>query len=198
MPSRRPSTDDPDDALLCERAQRGDRAAWRSIVRRHTPSVYRLAARMLGAGAEAEDACQEAFMQAYRSFEHFDLSRPLGPWLGRVTYHTCLKRLAKTSRQAPPMDPSEVARVDAGGAASPELQASSRQPGQIVLAALDELSAQDRALVTLRYMDGLTDLEVSEAVGMNHNTVRTRLHRARLVLQRVLAPLIGGGRNEIG
>ena len=65
----------------------------------------------------------------------------------------------------------------------------------VVLDAMAQLSAQDRALVTLRYVDELTDLEVGEAVGMNRNTVRTRLHRARMVLMRALAPVLGGGRS---
>ena len=63
--------------------------------------------------------------------------------------------------------------------AGPEREAASREAGQLVVTAMDRLSVQDRALVTMRYREGLTDLEVGEAVGMNRNTVRTRLRRAR-------------------
>src|SRR5690349_11923874 len=95
------------DAELCRDARRGDARAWRMLVRRHTPRVYRLAARMLGPGAEAEDACQEAFMRAHASFDGYDPERPLGPWLGRITYHACLKRLAKAKQLGPTLEGGE-------------------------------------------------------------------------------------------
>ncbi len=186
----RARTEEEIDTELSQAARRGDARAWRALVRRHTPRVYRLAARMLGPGAEAEDACQEAFMRAHASFESYDPERALAPWLGRITYHACLKRLAKAKQLGPTMESFEGAELVDG--ATPEGEVSARETNALVLAALDQLSAQDRALVTLRYMDGLTDLEVGETVGMNRNTVRTRLHRARLVLQGALAPLLGG------
>lgn len=183
---------DASDAELVEGARRGDAQAWRAIIRRHTPALYRVAARMLGAGAEAEDACQEAFMNAYRGFAGYDEARALGPWLARIVYHVCLRRLSAPSRRALPADPSDLDAVGDSLAPSPERAVASGEVGAIVGAALGHLSAQDRALVTLRYVDGLTDVEVGEAVGMNRNTVRTRLHRARLVLQKVLGPMLSG------
>ncbi|MCC6624252.1 MAG: RNA polymerase sigma factor [Deltaproteobacteria bacterium] len=186
--------DEETDVELSRRALRGDARAWRTIIRRHTPMAYRLAARMLGPGAEAEDATQEAFMKAHRGFASYDPARPLAPWLGRIVYHTCLRRLASGARAGVATDPADLARVEDATGASPEKELATREAGDLVRAALERLSAQDRALVTLRYVDGLTDLEVGEAVGMNRNTVRTRLHRARLVLQKVLGPALGGRR----
>lgn len=147
---------------------------------------------MLGPGAEAEDACQEAFMRAHRGFASYDPARPLGPWLARITYHAALKRLAAPARRGEAIDPGELERIEDLAGMTPERAAADLETGALLAAALGQLSAQDRALVTLRYVDGLTDLEVGEAVGMNRNTVRTRLHRARLVLQKVLGPVLGG------
>lgn len=182
----------PTDAELVEGARRGDAAAWRAIIRRYTPTLYRVAARMLGPGAEAEDACQEAFLRAHRGFGGYDAARPLGPWLARIAYHAALKRLAAPRRAGEAIDPSALERIEDAVGPSPEHALAALETGALLTAALGQLSAQDRALVTLRYVDGLTDLEVGEAVGMNRNTVRTRLHRARLVLQKVLGPVLGG------
>ncbi len=190
MSTRHPD-EEPDDALS-RLALRGDKRAWRALIRRHTPMVYRLAARMLGPGAEAEDATQEAFLKAYAAFATYDPARPLPPWLGRITYHVCLKRLAHARRLGPAFDPADLAHVEDDSTHGPERATAAHEVGELVLAAMDRLSAQDRALITLRYMDGMTDHEVGDAVGMNKNTVRTRLHRARLVLQRALAPVLGG------
>ncbi len=193
MSNQLPASIAQSDAELVESARRGDAAAWRQLIRRHTPMVHRLSARMLGAGADAEDACQEAFMKMHRAIDSYDTARPLGPWLGRITYHVCLKRLGAAKRGGPVIDPSSLAHVADERAAGPERAAASRQTGQLVTAAMSRLSAQDRALVTLSYRDGLTDAEVSVAVGMNRNTVRTRLHRARQVLRRALTPVLGSG-----
>lgn len=148
---------------------------------------------MLGPGAEAEDACQEAFLKMHRSFEQYDLSRPLGPWLGRIAYHEGLKRLAKVNRAGVTTDPADMVHLEDQDTCSPERAAATEETGELLSAALDKLSAQDRALVTMRYREGFTDVEVAEAVGMNRNTVRTRLFRARGVLRRALAPVFGGG-----
>lgn len=155
--------------------------------------VYRLAARMLSPGPEAEDATQEAFVQMHRAFEQYDLDRPLKPWLGRITYHVCLKRMAKQRRVELPVDPVSLVDLEDGHMRGPEAQAADRQVGALITEAMGRLSAQDRALVTMRYVDGLTDVEVGEAVGMNRNTVRTRLYRARATLRRALGPLLDGG-----
>lgn len=192
MRTRNP--DEESDAELSKRALEGDRRAWRVLVRRHTPMVYRLAARMLGPGADAEDACQEAFVRMHKAFEHYDPSRPLSPWLGRITYHVCLKRMSKAKKAGLATDPADLAQVEDAAGPSPEREAASREAGELVVAAMERLSAQDRALVTMRYQDGMTDVEVGEAVGMNRNTVRTRLHRARAVLRRALTPVLGGSR----
>lgn len=110
----KPSPDEETDAELCYLARHGDRRAWRALVRRHTPMVYRLSVRMLGPGAGAEDACQEAFMKMHGSFDSYDLARPLAPWLGRITYHACLKRLSKSSRSGLPTDPLDLQHVRDG------------------------------------------------------------------------------------
>jgi RNA polymerase sigma-70 factor (ECF subfamily) len=190
MPERR--QDEEIDVALSQRARLGDPRAWRTLIRRHTPMVYRLAARMLGPGAEAEDACQEAFMQAHQSFDGYDTARPLAPWLGRITYHVCLKRLAKLQRLRLVDVDDALEHLAPDSADDPERETSQRQLGAQLETAMQHLSAQDRALVTLRYLDGLTDAEVGDAVGMNRHTVRTRLHRARMLLMRVLAPMLGG------
>lgn len=184
------------DAAISRDAQRGDKRAWRALIRRHTPMVYRLSLRMLGSGSDAEDAVQEVFMKVHRSLHTYDASRPLKPWLGTITYHICLKRLSKVQRQGLPTDPATFLRIEDDAEDGPESGAAARQAGQLVAAAMDQLSAQDRALVTLKYREGMTDVEVGDSVGMNRNTVRTRLFRARAVLRRALGPALRGDRHE--
>jgi len=180
------------DAELARRCRRGDPEAWRALVWRFTPLVYRLGRRMLRDEAEAEDVSQEVFLRMHRSFDRYDPTRPLAPWIARTTYHACLRRLEATPRPAagrPGVDDPLRSLPDLRRP-SPEEAAAGGEASALLLRALEELPAQDRALLDLRYREGLSDAEVAEAAGMPVNTVKTRLHRARARLRGWLAPLL--------
>lgn len=179
------------EADLARSCRRGDAHAWRELVRRFTPLVYRLSYRMLRDGAEAEDVSQEVFLRMHRSFEGYDPTRPLAPWVSRTTYHACLRRLQSSARRARRLErePSLSGDFDPD-ARSPEQSAEASEAAALLARAVEELPAQDRALLDLRYREGLSDAEVSEATGMPVNTVKTRLFRARARLRGWLAPLL--------
>jgi RNA polymerase sigma-70 factor, ECF subfamily len=158
-------------------------------VERFSPLVYRLGVRMLRDGAEAEDASQEVFLRMHRSFDSYDPTRPLAPWVARTAYHACLRRLERAARREPPGDPAWLQELPDEGR-SPEQAAAGGEASALLLRALAELPAQDRALIDLRYREGLSDAEVAEATGMAVNTVKTRLLRARARLRGWLAPLL--------
>jgi RNA polymerase sigma-70 factor (ECF subfamily) len=181
-------------AELARRCRGGDPDAWREFVRRYTPLVYRLSFRMLRSAGEAEDASQEVFFRMYRSFDTFDSTRPLDPWIARTTYHACLRRLESvTRRREQPSEPAVLATVEDGQVLDPEQAAAGQEATAFLSRALEGLSAQDRALLDLRYREGLSDAEVSEATGMPVNTVKTRIFRARGRLREWLGPLLKGG-----
>ena len=182
------------DADLSRECRKNNAQAWRELVRRVSPLVYRLSLRMLRSPDEAEDACQEVFLRIHRSFDTYDPTRPLAPWVGRITYNVCLRRLGKVSRKKSlATDPEEIARVSDAGDPGPELQAAGKEAQELVVEALGRLSAQDQALVDLRYREGLSDAEVAEATGMPVGTVKTRLHRARGKLRKMLSAVFKGG-----
>jgi RNA polymerase sigma-70 factor (ECF subfamily) len=179
------------DADLARRCRRGDPDAWPEMVRRFTPLVYRLSFRMLRDGAEAEDVSQEVFLRMHRSFDSYDPTRPLAPWVSRTTYHACLRRLQSAARRAGRIE-REASLAPDGDAdsQSPEESVAANEAAALLARAVDDLPAQDRALLDLRYREGLSDAEVSEATGMPVNTVKTRIFRARAKLRAWLAPLL--------
>jgi RNA polymerase sigma-70 factor (ECF subfamily) len=181
------------DADLSRRCRQGDPEAWRILIRRCSPLVYRVALRMLKSQPEAEDVSQEVFLKIHRSFHTFDPTRPLSPWVGRITYNTCLRRLQGAKRSGIATEPSKLNGVTDEKQAGPEERAASREAGDLLLAAMERLSAQDRALLDMRYREGLSDAELAEATGMPVNTVKTRLFRARKLLKKRLGPVF---RNE--
>jgi RNA polymerase sigma-70 factor (ECF subfamily) len=177
------------DADLSRRCRQGDSEAWRILIRRCSPLVYRVALRMLKNQQEAEDASQEVFLKIHRSFHTFDPTRPLSPWVGRITYNTCLRRLQGAKRAGIATEPSKLNGVQDERQRGPEARAASREAGDLLLEAMEGLAAQDRALLDMRYREGLSDAELAEATGMPVNTVKTRLFRARTLLKRRLGPV---------
>ena len=181
---------DQKDADISRGCRQNRPEAWRQLVRKYTPLVYRVAYRMLKDKTAAEDAAQEVFMAVHRSITQHDPTRPLGPWLARITYNACLKRLAKIRRIAErelPEDWESSNHINLGR--SPEEMVGKRQVSETVDTALDRLSAQDRGMIVMRYREGFTDTEIAQAVSMPVGTVKTRLYRARARLKRYLAPL---------
>jgi len=181
--------DGPSEAELARRCRRGDPLAWREVVRRFTPLVYRLAFGMLRSQSEAEDATQEVFLRMHRSFDTFDPTRPMAPWVARTAYHACLRRL-EPARRRPSGGAEELEAIEDLARPSPEQEVERREALGLLWRALADLPAQDRALLDLRYREGLSDAEVSEATGMPVNTVKTRIFRARARLRARLAPLL--------
>ena len=153
-----------------------------------SPLVYRVALRMLRNQADAEDAAQEVFMRIHKSFDSFDPTRPLAPWVSRITYNTCLQRLRSAAARHVATDPEAFERNPDEAGPGPEDSAADTEAGELLHQAMGALSAQDRALLDMRYREGLTDVELAEATGMPVNTVKTRLFRARKLLRRRLAP----------
>ncbi len=143
---------------------------------------------MLRNPAEAEDVSQEVFLRMHRSFDTYDPTRPLAPWLARTAYRACLRRLEGPARREVTADPAGLPELPDEGR-SPEQAAEGGEASALLLRALDELPAQDRAILDLRYREGLSDAEVAEATGMPVNTVKTRIFRARGRLRDWLAPL---------
>jgi len=176
------------DADLSRRCRQGDPDAWRILIRRCSPLVYRVALRMVSGPAEAEDVCQEVFMKIHHSFDTFDSTRSLSPWVGRITYNTCLRRLKGVAQSGVPTEPSHFEWIRDDQQPGPETMAARSEARDLLLEAMDGLAAQDQALLTLRYREGLSDAELAEATGMPVNTIKTRLFRARKLLKKRLAP----------
>ena len=181
---------DQKDADISRGCRQNRPEAWRQLVGKYTPLVYRVAFRMLKDRPSAEDAAQEVFMAVHRSITQHDPTRPLGPWLARITYNECLKRMAKSQRIAQKEvteDAQSSNHKDPGS--SPEEMVGQRQVSETVDVALDRLTAQDRGMIVMRYREGFTDTEIAQAVSMPVGTVKTRLYRARARLKQYLAPL---------
>ena len=179
----------PSDAELVRRLLReGGTEAFTVLVGRYKGMVMGRAFSILRDHHEAEDACQEAFVKAYRSLGQ--LAEPAGfaPWLGTIARNTALRRAGKRR----PVPSEAVADPDGQlehAEADPALSAARRELYERALDEIEELPESYRSAVYLRYLKGHSCREIAEIQGVAVGVVTSRLTRATEELRRRLAPL---------
>lgn len=188
-----------DEALLLERCRAGEPAAQSELVARYQDRVYNTCLRMCGNAADAEDYAQDAFVKALTSLDRFDGRSRFYTWLFRIAVNLVLsgRRRAATVRmhgmnEGETGSTSRLATTDAPVMA----QAAQREEHAMVLAALNELDDDARAIVVLRDVESLDYAEIAEILNIAPGTVKSRLHRARMALREKLQPMIGAAQQH--
>jgi len=187
-----------DDDGLLHRIRAGDRDAFTLLMRRYNRRLYRVARSVLRDDAEAEDALQDAYLQAYRALPAFRGDAALGTWLTRIVVNAALMRQRKTGRLAEIIelgadygadDASLPHGVDNGHAetAQPELAALRAQTRRLIETGIDKLPTAFRTVFVLRAVEELTVEETAATLDIPEATVRTRYFRARAMLREALA-----------
>ncbi|HWD06754.1 MAG TPA: sigma-70 family RNA polymerase sigma factor [Amycolatopsis sp.] len=169
-----------DSEALVAAAVSGEVAAFDTLVRRHTPMMYRVALRITGSPAEAEDVVQEAWLAAWRSLGTFRHESAVSTWLYRVVANGSLA-LVRRNRPTVPIEtvpPHEVPTDDG----SPERQVVRAEQVDEVLRAIARLDVAQRVPLVLRELEGLSYEEVAEVLEVSIPALRSRLHRARVAL----------------
>lgn len=185
-----------DDALL-RRIRAGDRDAFSLLMRRYNRRLYRVARSVLRDDAEAEDALQDAYLQAYRALPTFRGESALGTWLTRIVVNAALMRQRKTGRLAEVIElgadyDAEAAAPHSpddspGDVEQPDLAAFRGQTRRLIETGIDKLPAAFRTVFVLRAVEELTVEETAATLGIPEATVRTRYFRARAMLREALA-----------
>ncbi|HVR71366.1 MAG TPA: RNA polymerase sigma factor [Vicinamibacteria bacterium] len=177
-----------------------DREALSQALVEHGDRLYALALRVTRDPDLAGDAVQEAFATALQRIGAFRGESSLGTWLHRIVYNKAIDLLRHRGRQAPLPDEETAGGAEDERLAS--LPAWARPPDQLLYGAetrraLDEalgrLTPQQRAVFTLREMEGLTTDEVASVLELEPGAVRVHLHRARLRLRSLLGEHFKGG-----
>lgn len=184
--------------LRLEAFRRGEPDAFDGIVRAHQDRVYGFCARMLSDREEARDIAQEVFLSAYRNLAGFRGEASLSTWLMKIAANRCLNRIRQRSSRAAREGPyPEPALADdppyqppAPEEGRPDRVAETREMGKILEQALDRIDADSRWLMLLSDVEGFTYEEVAAMAGIPVGTVKSRLHRARMALRKILAPVV--------
>ena len=173
----------PDEEIVA-RVVRGDRALFELIMRRHNERIYRTVRSILRNEAEVEDAMQQAYVDAYEHLGDFAGRARFSTWLTRIAVH---EALARKRRHAPETVTEGEAMANLpGNDRNPEQRTQDGETQRLLAAAIDELPEHFRTVFVLRAVQGLSVEETAEALEIEEATVKTRLHRARALLQRAI------------
>ncbi len=176
---------DSDDATLVARARDGDTRAFEALVCRYQRPVYRMALRMLGGGADAEDVTQEVFVTAWRQLPGIREDAAIRTWLYRAATNRCLN-LLRAQRPSRPLEAGAAASADRSP--SPEERAETADALEALRAALDQLTPAQRSAWLLRQIEGLSYAEIADILQTTPQAVRGRLSRARAELAEAMKP----------
>jgi len=186
-----------DDVALVERARQGDVNAYEALVQQYQQLAFRVAYQVTGDAAEAEDAAQEAFVNAYYALGRFRAGAPFKPWLCRIVANEARNRRTSARRRTVLAERALVAQSSGGSAQSPEAAAEADEFRSTLVAALKTLREDDRLILAYRLFFDLSEAEMAEALDCPRGTVKSRLSRALARLRAALPadirmPVAGG------
>lgn len=169
-------SDDPDHGLLTA-ARAGDRAALDALLARYQPAIYRFGLHMCGDEESAREVLQETLLAAFRHLPGFRGDAALSTWLYQIARSFCIKE----RRAAHPAVALDEQLADP--ALAPDGQTHAHEVGAALVAAIRALPADQREVLVLRDVEGLSAEEAAHVIGIEVGALKSRLHRARSALR---------------
>lgn len=172
----------------------GEKDAYGELVMRHSRTLFRVAYRITGNEADADEVVQDAFLRGYRSLEGFESRSNFGTWIYRIAVRCALDKVAGRKRQEESRigdeDDREQCEIQvADSTAGPDRLLLSREIAAIQQAAMHSLTPTERSAFVLRHMEDRTTEEIGAALGIRPNAAKQAVFRAVQKLRRRLAPL---------
>jgi len=164
------------------RVQAGDLEAFEQLVERFQTMVYGLAMSMLRRPEDAEEAAQDTFLKLFRARGSFDRDRKLGPWLLRIAGNACRDRLRRRKVAELPLVRRDDDRDPLGDLPDPRHAAGNDHIAPTVRNELDALSEKVRQPLELKYLRGLTNGQIADALGISISNVKVQLARGKDLL----------------
>ncbi len=184
---------DRNEELLVSKAKAGDVAAFEQLIEAYQKKVYNLALRMTGNQEDAADLAQEAFIRVFRSISGFKEQSSFSTWIYRITTNVCLDEIRKRKNRKVisidediHMDDGEMKRQIVSDDPLPDEMAERAELRNIVNDAINSLPEDQKVVITLRDLNGLSYEEIAQVLGIPGGTVKSRINRARQALRNVL------------
>jgi len=174
---------------LIQRAQKGNHDAFAALVDDHQRYVYNLALRVVKDENEALDLTQETFVRAWTALPNFRGQAQFRTWLYRITTNLCYNRLPNLRRSLNDLGDDVMEDIPETNFNVPAHEFESNEMRQHLHRAIDELDANYKLLITLRYQHELSYDEIASTLNLPLGTVKTGIFRAKEQLRKSLVPL---------
>lgn len=174
----------------------GDKEAYGALVRAHSGAVFRVAFRITGNEAEAEEVVQEAFLRGYQQLESFQHRSSFGTWIYRIAVNCALNRISRVDikaeyRHGEETDPEQKTVQVPSEQADPERILLSSEISAAHDTAMQRLTPTEKSAFVLRHLEDRSTSEIAEVLGIAPNAAKQAVFRAVQKLRRELAPLRG-------
>ncbi len=195
-----------DGALIETFRRTKDPSHFKALIRRYQSRIYNAAFRILGSTEEAEEVVQDTFLKVHQNMTKYQRQSSFSSWVFRIAHNHCVDLLRARQRRATgmpllPYDPQTIPGEDesleaslkvvsqvADSGPSPAQALEFKEQDAMIERSLKELPDTQRTVVVLHDIEGLSYQDISEIVGANVGTVRSRLHYGRLKLRQLLEP----------
>ena len=179
-----------DEREAIEHMRQGDIRGLEPLVRTHQVRAIRTAYLITREVALAQDVVQAAFLRAFERIDQLDPSRPFAPWFLTSVLHDAIKAVSRRDRHTSWEELHPVHRDTADGQPQPDAVWERAETAEEIWAALGRLTPEQRAAIVARYYLGLSQAEMTRALGCAPSSVKWRLHAARARLRLLLTPLM--------
>lgn len=166
-------THDPDVPII-DRILAGEQSVYAELVNRYKSYAFTIAFKIVQNRVEAEEVAQDAFVKAYHNLKSFQRESKFSTWLYRIVFNTAISHRRKNR---PDFQSIETTRLMQGHEGEDRLERTDKR--KFLDAALNRLNQADRTALTLFYLEELSLEEIAEVTGMQSNTAKVRIHRAR-------------------
>jgi RNA polymerase sigma-70 factor (ECF subfamily) len=184
------------DFELIKRARDGDDSAFNQVVQTYRKRILGTIARLIGRPEDVEDVGQEVFLRLYFSLDQLRTPEMFEPWLYRLTVNAAYDYLRRQRRRSESrmsdLSEQQVMLADAAAGSKREDEEQRRKRiRELVDSLLGSISEQDRILLTMKEIEGLSLKELEKVYGVNENALKVRLFRARQRVVKVFEALEG-------
>jgi RNA polymerase sigma-70 factor (ECF subfamily) len=188
---------DKNDHAAIQAVLSGDKDAYGALVQRHSQSLFRVAFRITGNEADADDVVQETFLRGYLKLETFESRANFGTWIYRIAVRCALDKISSINRMNDRMrvgsdtDPEQDEMQVADETAGPDRLLLSGEIAAMQKDAMFSLTPTEQSAFVLRHMEGRTTEEIGDALGIASNAAKQAVFRAVQKLRRRLSTLKG-------
>ena len=181
--------DNQKDINLLNGIRSGDKSAFKELINRHKDYAFTVAYRILNNREDAEEVAQDAFMQAFGALKSFNAESKFTTWFYRIVFNAALMQQRKNKVVSIDIETSsEAFLVSHSSDSAEDLQKNERK--KAIQKALQSLSADDTAMITLFYLKELSLEEIAEITKISAETAKVKIHRARKRLSEEMKKLL--------